>query len=162
MGDINSLLHKSEHSLQDKDIIYISGRVAKHMLVFMVRGIFASVDFPYAQYTTRDISGDQLYPIVWEVVKDLECAGLQVHTLTCDKAAPNCKFFRIHQKSNKDLTYKSINSYSADSRYIYFFSDVPHLIKTICSNSFAHNNKRALWVSACPHTHTHTQHPDQW
>ena len=33
MGDINSLLHKFEHSLQDKDIIYISGRVAKHMHV---------------------------------------------------------------------------------------------------------------------------------
>ena len=62
---------------------------------------------------------------------------------------------------NKDLTHKSINPYSADSRYIYFFSDVHHLVKTIrnsFSNSFAHNNKRALWVSTCPHppTHTHT------
>ena len=65
------------------------------MLVFMVRGIFASIDFPYAQFTTRGISGDQLYPVVWEVVKHLECAGLQVHALTCDKASPNRNFFSI-------------------------------------------------------------------
>ena len=107
-------------------------RVAKQMLVFMVRGIFASVDFPYAQYTTRGISGDQLYPVVWEVVKHLECAGLQVHALTCDKASPNRKFYRMHQL-NKELTYKTINPYSAEKRYIYFFSDVPNLIKTICN-----------------------------
>ena len=116
-----------------------------------MRGIFASIDFPYAQFTTRGISGDQLYPVVWKVVKHLECAGLQVHALTCDKASPNRKFFRLHQTNPGELTYKTINPYSADQRYIYFFSDVPHLIKTIrnaASNSFAHNNKRFLWVSS--------------
>ena len=93
MGDINNQLLGFERSLEGTNDLQET--VAKQMLVFMVRGIFASVDFPYAQYTTRGISGDQLYPVVWEVVKHLECAGPQVHALTCDKASPNYKFFSI-------------------------------------------------------------------
>ena len=65
MGDINNQLLRFECSLEDTNDLQET--VAKQMLVFMVRGIFASVDFPYAQYTTRGISGDQLYPVVWEV-----------------------------------------------------------------------------------------------
>ena len=76
VGDINNQLLQFERSLEDTNDL--KEMVAKQMLVFMVRGIFASVDFPYAQYTTRGIFGDQLYP-VWEVVKHLECAGLQIH-----------------------------------------------------------------------------------
>ena len=90
VGDINNQLLRFEHSIDNTDDLRET--VAKQVLVFMVRGLFASVDFPYAQYTTRRISGDQLYPVVWEVVKHLECAGLQVHALTCDKASPNRKF----------------------------------------------------------------------
>ena len=65
---------------------------------------------------------DQLYPVVREVVKHLECAGLQVHTLTCDKASPNRKFFRLHQTNPGELTYKMVNPYSADQRYIFFLT----------------------------------------
>ena len=99
---MNSL--QFQNSLEDANDL--KETVAKQMLVFMVRRIFASIDFPYAQYTTslRGISGDQLYPVVWEVVKHLECAGLQVHAMTCDKAAPNCKFFRLHQTNPWELT----------------------------------------------------------
>ena len=90
MGDISNQLLRFEHSLEDTNDMQET--VAKQMLVFMVRGIFASVDFPYAQYTTRGISGDQLYP-VWEVVKHLECAGLQVHALTYDNHHLIANFF---------------------------------------------------------------------
>lgn len=51
----NELL-QFQHSLEDANDM--KETVAKQMLVFMVRGIFASIDFPYVQYTTRGISGD--------------------------------------------------------------------------------------------------------
>ena len=55
----------------------------------------------------------------------------------------------------EDVVYKTPNPFSDDNRDVYFMSDVPHLIKTVrnCwSNSFAHSNSRALWVSG------HTMH----
>ncbi len=56
--------------------------VATEMLVFMVRGIFIPINFAYAQYATRGITLDKLFPIVWEVV---ECAGFKVLSLTANK-----------------------------------------------------------------------------
>ena len=125
--------------------------VAKHMLAFMVRGIFIRLTFPYAQYPTTDITSDLLYPLVWEVVKNLECAGFRVISLTGDKASVNQTFFQMNQSAKKtEKVHKIRNPYSIDGSYIYFISDVPHLIKTTrnCwANSFGHSYKRAMWVS---------------
>ena len=38
--------------------------LAKQMLVFMVRGVFFRLCFPYAQFATRDLSADVLFPMV--------------------------------------------------------------------------------------------------
>ena len=146
-GDVNNALLAFERSMNgDAD-----RTVAKHMLVFMVRGIFIKLQFPYAQYPTTDLSAELLHPIVWEVVKNLECAGFKVISLTGDKASVNRKFFRMHRSDSKsdEVTFKVRNPYSIEKRFIYFISDVPHLIKTTrnCwSNSFCHSYKRALWV----------------
>ena len=51
---------------------------------------------------------------------------------TSPKSAPN------------DIIYKVHNPHSRDGRYIYFFSDPPHLIKTV-RNAWM-NKKRPLWV----------------
>ncbi len=42
---------------------------------------------------------------------------------TADGASPNRSFFKLHSSTE----YKTLNPYSADERYIYFFSDPPHL-----------------------------------
>ena len=52
--------------------------VAKQMLTFMVRGLFIKLQFPYAQYPTSGITAELLFPLVWEVVRTLECAGFKV------------------------------------------------------------------------------------
>ena len=52
----NTLLSFEQSKTNDKP------QVAKEMLVFMVRGITA----------------DYLFPIAWEVVRNLECAGFKV------------------------------------------------------------------------------------
>ena len=51
------------------------------MLTFMARGIFTKLEFPYAQFPTRGVTADKLFPIVWEAVRNLEECGLKI---TCD------------------------------------------------------------------------------
>ena len=60
-------------------------------------------------------------------------------------------FFQMHEVGNsKEPVYKTKDLYATDRVIFFFFSDVPHLIKTTrnCwSNSFSHKNSRALRVS---------------
>lgn len=123
--------------------------LATSVLVLMVRGLFIRLEFPYASFPTTGVTGDALFPILWEAVRRLEICELKVIGITSDGASPNRSFFRIHEpkgqaKSSKSVTYKTRNVYSDDSRYIFFVSDPPHLLKTIrnCLN----NSKRLLWV----------------
>ena len=57
-----------------------------HMLLFMVRGMFCALQFPYAHVATTGISADSLYPVVWEAVQWLESCDfllpVMVHLLT--------------------------------------------------------------------------------
>ena len=47
--------------------------MATSMLVFMVRGLFTDINFPYAQFPCSSLNASTiLYPIVWDVVRHLE------------------------------------------------------------------------------------------
>ena len=84
------------------------------------------------------------YPF-WDVVFNLEKCGFKVIVATADGASPNRAFPRIHfptSKNNHD--YKTNNPFTTEERYIYFFSDPPHLLKMI-RNCLANAN-RTLWV----------------
>lgn len=106
-------------------------QLATHLLVFMIRGIFFKMNFPYAHFGSADLTGDVLFPIVWEVVQQIEGLGLKVISIVADGASQNRKFFRMHGSSDSsDLVYKTLNVYAAEKRWIYFMSDPPHLIKT--------------------------------
>ena len=144
IGDINNDLSHLEQDIDSPQ----SRDVASHVLLFMVRGLFTRVNFPYVHFATNNASADTLYPMVWETVERLQACGLTVIALTSDSASPNRKFFKVHG-DGKNLVYRTKNPFQED-RYIYFFSDVPHLLKTArnCwSNSFSHKKSRALWVS---------------
>ena len=51
IGNINNELLKFEQSCNNEDSNTPSP-VAKHMLVFMVRGLFIDLKFPFAQFAT--------------------------------------------------------------------------------------------------------------
>ena len=122
--------------------------VAKHMLVFMVRGLFSTLEFPYVQFPVASSTADILHTLVWQCIEHLEIIDLKVLAVVCDGATPNRKFFKMHGCS-KELTYKATNIYD-QSRPVFFISDVPHLLKTTrnsWANSYAHKNSRKLWVS---------------
>ena len=149
LGQVNNELQELEESCSEDG--RLCRPVATHMLVLMVRGIFTSLQFPYAHFPTKALSADSLLAIIWEAVERLERLGLKVLVLTGDGASPNRKLFRLHKQASDEagVCYKTLNPY-AEERYVYFISDVPHLLKTTrnCwSHSFAHGKTRQLWVS---------------
>ena len=148
LGSINNHLDRVQEQCQSNQSSPSHKNVATHMLLFMVRGMFTHLEFPYAHFATRGATADTLYPLVWEVVQRLERCGLNVIAFSCDGASPNWKFYKLHSSSSGGVVYKTRNPFCED-RYVYFICDVPHLIKTTrnCwSNSYAHKNSRALWV----------------
>ena len=123
--------------------------LATHLLTVMVRGLFTSCRFPYAHFPTTSLTSDQLLPIVWNAVERLERIGVKVVAITADGANPNRKMFRLHSPSGTEICYKTLNPYTSENRSIYFFTDVPHLIKTT-RNCWSHSSSkgtRSLWVS---------------
>ena len=134
---------ESSYSLPPKQI-------ATHILAFMVRGIFTSCKFPYAHFPTHSLSGDQIFSVAWQAIERLERAKLKVVAVTEDGASPNRKFFRMNStdSTNSKLCHKVSNPYTSEDRSIFFFSDVPHLIKTTrnCWAQSTTKGTRNLWV----------------
>ncbi|KXJ07724.1 DNA transposase THAP9 [Exaiptasia diaphana] len=107
--------------------------IATHALAFMVRGVCTELNFCLAHFATTGITASQLMPIFWDAVCILELSCNLWVIATTDGASPNRRFFRMHKAldggAGGDECYRTINIY-APTRYIYFFADVPHLIKT--------------------------------
>lgn len=122
VGTVNNALLSFERSLNDSKSD--AAPVAKHMLVFLVRGLFIKLCFPYAQYPTCTATADALFFLVWEVIRHLECAGLKVIAITCDGASSNRRLFVLHRKAcglkKSDVVHKVRNPYSIEERYIFF------------------------------------------
>lgn len=108
---------------------------------------------PFSYCFIIGVSGHDLHAILWEAIRRLEQIGLHVVALTCDGANPNRKFYRDHflkECVKNDVVYKTPNIYRP-GEYVYFFSDVPHLMKTT-RNAWANstnNGTRRLWVNLC-------------
>ena len=78
LGDINDHLLQFESSLlEDKQT---SPLLAKSMMVFMVRGLFSKLQFPYTQFPCANLSGELLYEPFWEAVGRVENCGLEVRS----------------------------------------------------------------------------------
>ena len=126
--------------------------VATHILAFMLRGIQTSLKFILAYFATTSITGYQLFPIFWRAIGLLETkVKLPVIATVCDGASPNRNFFGMHEdldgKGSASHTYRTVNLFSMD-RYIFFFSDPPHLVKTsrnCLHNSGSGKNSRYMW-----------------
>ena len=133
LGEINNHLMRFEKDLNGES--QSMPNVAGTMLVIMVRGLLSKLNFPYVQFACANLTGDQLVDPVWEAIARLERQGLKVLSLTCDGASTNKRLWSIHGKgrdlSDRGVLYKVPNVYAPEpSRYLYFISDPPHLIKT--------------------------------
>ena len=61
-----------------------------------------------------------------------------------DGLAANRQMFRLHAPKNSEIVHKTTNPFATVYPTVFFFSDPPHLLKTI-RNCFANKN-RHLWV----------------
>ena len=120
-GEINSHLLQFQASLESSDSSSSNEQLAKTMLVFMVRGLFSSLEFPYVQFPCTTISGDLLFDPLWQAVERIERCGLKVLGVTADGASPNRRLFKIHNPSPGSFTHKVPNPYSTDGRDLLFF-----------------------------------------
>ena len=98
LEEINDTTNSFEKQCKDGEQSIISeDSVATHMLAFMIRRLFTNLEFVFAQFPTNGVTGDSLFPIVWEAIRNIEECGLKVIVVTADGASPNRKFFKMHQ-----------------------------------------------------------------
>ena len=69
---------------------------------------------------------------------------IQVLGSTLDGNSVNRRLIKLHQPS-ADIVFKVRNPYSEEKRDLFFFSDPPHLVKTI--RNCWQSKHRSLWVS---------------
>ncbi|CAB4034941.1 Hypothetical predicted protein, partial [Paramuricea clavata] len=137
------------HVIRNKEESIKTANVATHVLVFMVTSIAFRLKFSLGYFATTTATADQLFLLMWKAVGLLETyAGLKVVVVVSDKAGPNQRLYSLHDSGDK-ITYRTKDVFATDEqRYIYFFSDPPHLIKT-ARNNFANSgsgsNTRRLW-----------------
>ena len=148
LGEVNNLLVAAEQKFKNPSS-NMQRPLAKCMLVIMVRGLFNSLKFAYAQFPAASTKGAQLFPLLHQCIFHLTHLGLTVVSVTCDGASDNRRMFSLHG-TKKELTYKTVNVFCPGKPPIFFISDPSHLIKTI-RNCFARGK---LWVRikwACIH-----------
>ena len=130
--------------------------LANHILAFLIRSVVNPFKFSLANFATTGATSAQMFPLLWKAISILELNSLKVIAVTCDGAAPNRKVFTMHSEMTMeedinpdvDITYRTDNLFSDDKRFIYFFSDVPHLIKTArnCLANSGHGRcTRYMW-----------------
>lgn len=137
LGDINNLIAIFERQAESRS----TRPIAKCMLTFMVRGLFTSIKFVYAQFPSSSPKGCKIFVLVWKAVEHLTRIGFKVLAIVCDGAKNNRRMFNLHSTGN-DFCYKTHNVYSVDKHPIFFICDPPHLIKTT-RNCFSRGK---LWV----------------
>ena len=128
LGEINEHLLKYEKPMKDPCNVS-KNNLAKTVMMFMVKGAFTELQFPYAFFPCCDVSGYLLHKPMWDCIYRLERCGFKVLFVTADGASVNHALFRKHDSPNK-LLYKVPSKYANDGRQIFFFSDPPHLLKT--------------------------------
>ena len=126
--------------------------LATHVLVFLVKSVVNPLSYSFTTFATTGANSYQIFTLFWKAVSLLENINLKVIAVTADGASPNRKFFRMHKQidggSDQTVVYRTKNLCSKDERFIYFFADVPHLIKTTrncLANSGSGRATRYMW-----------------
>ena len=117
-------------------------QLATHILMFMVGGILSDLEFPYAQFPCTSVTAEQLYPLVWGCVRQLEAAGFRVLATTCDGASANRKFFQLHGDAG-EFIHKTLNP-------------APSSLFFLRYSSFVENHKEFLGQLFCSFQLTYT------
>ena len=104
---------------------------------------------PCFTFLAAGVRSVDLYNIVWEAIRQLEMCGFSVIAVTADGASCNRRFFRQHWLPEPGVLVNSVPNRYGYPRSVFFFSDVPHLIKTArncLSHSYPGSTRRSMMV----------------
>ncbi|XP_026290481.2 uncharacterized protein LOC113215119 [Frankliniella occidentalis] len=129
------------HVIQDKNPKKEDPQTAKRILAYMVKGVTNDVKEVVACYTTHSPTKEFLFDRTWDVITHCELAGIHILSVVCDGSAVNRGFIQMHTPTNPERQLKSgvvfaCKNLCVPDRELFFFSDPPHLIKTL-RNCFA-------------------------
>ena len=108
LGDIDSHLNEYERSIYEPKK---QKSLAKTIVVFMVRGVVASLIFPCI-FPVSSLKGYNLFPLVWEVIGRLTRHNFRVWEIIYDEASSSRKMFRMHSSTGDENIFKTTNVYS--------------------------------------------------
>lgn len=110
---------------------------ATHALVFMLGGIFVRWKIIVAYYfTSNNVDGTLLKPIVEQLIQKTESIGLYVHSVTSDMGPVNLAMWRAFGGivCNRYSKIRHYISHPVDiNRKFFFIADAPHLLKNLKS-----------------------------
>ena len=106
MGSINDEIRKFQDSVKSQNSgNNIEREFASYVLVYMVRGIFSNLCYPFAYFASTGFTAAQLYPCTIEATKVLVSLGFSVRAYVCDGASPNRIFFKLIAARSDDDFY---------------------------------------------------------
>ena len=107
--------------------------LASHALVYMIRGITSNWKQVVAYYLTGvSVSGDVLWKLTKNLVQLLGNKGINVRAVVSDMGAANKGMWKsAGVKVNRDTVKSSVQHPFYLQQDLYFFADVPHLLKNI-------------------------------
>ena len=131
-------------SLGDPDLDFSTFEnleVATHALAIMVRGMQATLKFMLAYFLTQTVVSYQLAPLFWRAVAILELnCNLHVIATSSDGMSANRKFYWLRKLVTGEKKASKILNHTmnllAPQRSIWFFADVPDLMKTTKGEMF--------------------------
>lgn len=134
--------------MDEKDEI----EIADHALVFMFCPLSDKYAQPVAVYASKGATkGKVLACLITKVITELENAGAIVDGIICDGASTNRRMWKEFDISGeyKKCKNKCVHPCN-DKRFLFFFSDTPHLFKCIRNRIF---EKRYIQVRKIQRRH---------
>ena len=119
LGEVNNLLSDYKQQLSTSE--ETPRLLGKCMLMFMVRGLFTNLKFPYVQFPANSTKGANIFPLVRQAIKHLSRLGLHVITVTCDGASDNRRCLMM-----RPLYHTRVSTFSVLTGMKYFLYQIPH------------------------------------
>ncbi|XP_034255467.1 uncharacterized protein LOC117653722 [Thrips palmi] len=142
LDDLDQELKELEAHLDDPEKV-LEQELASKVMAFMVKGVSSNLKHVVATYPVTNPSPKQMYLWTWDVIGALERSGIMVIAFVGDGCPVNRAFIKLHTPATitrSGVVFDTVNKHAPD-RLLYFFSDVPHLLKTI-RNAFFNSRKK--------------------
>ena len=98
--------------------------IATHVLVFLICSIVNLLKFSLANFAATGATATLMFPILWKAFSIFEMNMLTVLAVTCNRATPNRKLFKMHfhmtTEDEMNPVYIELLIYLVQKNDIYF------------------------------------------